>query len=205
MQQNQVGARLIYENHLKDGYQAEKSTQSYLRLERALSTNSTTIAFPVLVNENQLGIFNTERRLNANDKFRISSINMLVAVPASAVDGKFKLYSFPSPEVFLTTTAADAMVLYNSNLSITIERKSYLPAWDTFRHLKIPTTQFTAAVNSPAASIDGAEDGWYPAEPNIILHGNRNNSIEIAMPAAIATVQANSRVILFIRGHLIQP
>jgi hypothetical protein len=49
-----------------------------------------------------------------------------------------------------------------------------------------------------------AEDGFYPAEPNIVLVGSKKNILQLVMPNALATVTANSRVVCIVRGILAQ-
>jgi hypothetical protein len=205
MQQNQVGARMVFDNVKSKTEKNLRTTQSFLRLEQALAVGKTLYQFPVMVNETQLGIYNTEQRLNGNDSFVISSMGIFLAAPTAATDAAYKLYTFPSPEAFTTAlSAAAAMVLYNSRLSVAVNNNKLLPAWDILRHFKVPQTQFTAATNSPATQVDGAEDGWYPVEPNITLLGNLNNVIQIEFPVGLTTLHPLSRIVLIFRGIIVQ-
>jgi hypothetical protein len=205
MQQNQVGARMIYDNVKARGTTGLRTTQSFLRVEQPLAINKTLFQFPVLVNETQLGIFNTETRLNVNDSFVISSLAIFLAAPLSAVDAAFRLFTNAAAEVFTTALSAPAAnVLYNSKFSIAVNNNKLLPSWDILRHQKIGTTQFTAAVNSPSNEFDGAEDAFYPVEPNITLIGNLNNVIQIEFPAGMTTLHPFSRIVIVFRGILIQ-
>ena len=77
-----------------------------------------------------------------------------------------------------------------------------MPNWDLFKHYNAPETQQTQAlgVASPADQVRGSFDGFYPVEPNIVLIGSKNNVIAINLPAGLATVQANSRIVVIARG-----
>lgn len=210
-QVNQMGARLVFANArkalTKAGINATKAklTQSFLRLEQAISTSKTLYQFPILVNETQLGIFNTENRLNLQDSFVIAQLGLFLAVPSSSTDAAYKLVTNPTSEVFTTSGASAAnRVIYNSKLSLTVNNDILIPSWDTLRHLEVPETQFTAATNSPVDQFYGANDGFYPVEPNVTLIGSKNNVLQLELPAAVGTLQANSRIVIVLRGVLAQ-
>lgn len=212
-QVNQMGARLVYANArkalVKAGINATKAklTQSYLRLEQAIVANSTGYTFNILVNQpgSNGTIFNTENRLNLQDSFVIAQMGLFLAVPTSTTDAAYKLVTNPTSEVF-TTTGADVAnrVIYNGQLSLTVNNDILIPSWDVTRHLIIPQTQRTAATNSPVDEFYGSDYGFYPVEPNVTLIGSKNNVLQLQLPAAVATVQANSRIIIILRGVLAQ-
>lgn len=208
---NNISARMIYDNAkaalLANGVDAQKAkcTQSFLRLELALQAGKTSYQFQLLSNQTMQGIFATELRLNMQDSFVVSSLGFFLAVPASATDAAFRLLTRASADKFATAgAAAAAEVLYNSSLSLMVNNDNLLPAWDTLRHKVIPQTQYTAAVNSPVDQNDGATSGFYPVEPNITLVGSKNSVLTLNLPAAVATLEPNSRVIVILRGVLAQ-
>lgn len=211
MQLNSVSERLIYDNARRAmenagvNVKSARLTQSFLRLEQLLVVGRTSYTFPVMFNQNVPQIFNTEQRLNMNDAFVISSLQMFIAKPASATDGAFKKYTYPNLIVF-STGAAAAYTLYNGILTLQVDNVTFMPAWDLERHLYIPETQQTAATASgiPMDEYNASNDGFYPVEPNIVLAGNQNVQIAITLPAGIATVDANARVGLHFRGILAQ-
>lgn len=213
MSVNQMGARLIFKNASaalkRAGLNIAKAklTQSFLRLEQAVVAAKTLYTFPILVNETQLGIFNTENRLNLQDSFVVSQLGFFISVPSGATDATFALQSYPNAIKF-PTGAAGMQTLYNSKISLTVNNDVLLPSWDTLRNLYVPVTQdgiaATGGVNTNIDAFDGSENGFYPVEPNITLIGSKNSSLQLELPAAIATIDANSRITIMLRGVLAQ-
>lgn len=203
---NQAGARLTFQNartaleNAGLNVRFAKLTQSYLRFERIILANTTVYQFPVLVNDNTFGVTNTEKRLQMQDSFVINQLNVLLAVPAALTDAAYRLFNYPAPAVFAANAAAQ-QVLYNAFLTITINNDILLPNWDVYKHFIVPETQ-AAAAPPPTDQIDGGQSGWYPVEPNVTFIGSKNNVVEITLPAAIAAVTVNSRIIVMMRGVL---
>lgn len=203
---NSVAARMVYDNALRALNQAYpgqrfKTTQSFLRLELALSTTKTQYQFQVL-NQTTGSQFNTEQRLNLQDSFVISEMGVFIAGPSSSTDTTFELDTYANTVNY--TNAAAMNAIYNGVLSIAVNNDVIMPAWDLQRHFYRPQTQVTAAANSPLDQKRIAEDGLYPVEPNIVLIGSKNNNITISLQAALSAVDANSRVVLLLRGVLAQ-
>ena len=183
-----------------------KVTQSYLRMEVAAAAGPTQYQFKPLINEGTP--FNTENRLNLQDSFVISEIGLFIGKAASATDSKFIPQTYPNPKVF-PTGAPDLLAMYAGKLSIQVNNDILIPSWDAFRHYLVPQTQgdIAAAVPPPSATVnqqDASSDGFYPCEPNIILVGSKNNQIFLNMAEGFTTLDANTRLILITRGHLIQ-
>lgn len=213
-----IGARLAFEKASKSivdaGFSLAKAvlSQSFLRLETALVTGKTIFNFGVLVNDNQAGSqFNTEFRLNLQDAFYASSLGLFFAVPASASASNFFLYTYPDTTAFATAnTATSLMNWYNGKLSINVNNRQLLTGWDLLRHYQAQRTQtatnadYTASAIAVQNSLDGGNDSFYPVEPGLVLSGSRNNSITVELANGMAAVEANSRAILFMRGHLAQ-
>jgi hypothetical protein len=217
---NTQGARMVYNNAIRSVMKAFglpspsavlknfKLTQSSLRLELPYVIGNNQYNFNVLVNQAQPAINNTEVRLNLQDSFVLSSLGFFSGLPSSAVDNTFKL------DTYLNTTkygAADALamqVIYNSTLQLSVNRNVLIPNWDMWKHWYVPQTQQTV---SPLVAGDddsqyrGAEDGFYPVEPNITLIGSKNTQIGLNINGpGISAIAANSRVILLLRGVLVQ-
>lgn len=220
---NTIAARMVFENakraidqafpvdpskpYREPASQLCKLTQSYLRLEQALATNRSEYNFPVLVNQTQQGIFATEQRLNQQDSFVISEVGIFLGLPAtsSTSDTAFVPDTYPNP--FKYAAAADPMqAIYSGLLKITVNNDVLMTAWDVARHYYAPETQQTAAAGagSPLDQKRVAVDGFYPMEPNIVLIGSKNNQIQIVLPQPPASVAANSRLIIMLRGVLAQ-
>jgi hypothetical protein len=209
---NTVGARLIFANARKALKNAgidptgKKLTQSFLRLERAIVVGTTQYLFPVLNNQSALGIFATEQRMNMQDSFVLSTIGVYTAVPASANDTAFLPLTYPNTLLYATAGAAAATkAIYNGTLQVQVNGNILIPAWDLLKHYVSPITNQTAAVNSPVDQVDFGHDGVYPVEPNITVRGDKNTQISVNLPGTgVATIQANSRIIIVMRGVLAQ-
>lgn len=211
---NGITARLAYDK-AKEAVRAAGYTlntavlaQSYLRSEVVLSTTQTLYQFPILVNDNSAGaITNTSQLLNLQDAFYVSELALFFAAPSSATDTTFQLCTYPNTTQF-TAGSADALYsFYNGSMSITINNRQIMPSWDLYRHYNVPQQQQVADADYTGSGINyydqqsGASSGFVPVEPGIVLVGSKQNVIQIALPASLAAVQANSRAILIFRGH----
>lgn len=212
---NNVNARLVFDNARKALFNAFKGvpnlnidsfklTQSFLRLEQPTVVGQTLYSFPILVNQSNPLIFNTEQRLNLQDSFVISDLGFYQALPSSSTDATYKLLTYVSP--FLFVNDAQHEIFYNGKISITVNNNVILPAWDTVRHRLAPQTQQTAALaaGSPMDEFDGKTYSMYPVEPNITLVGSKNYVVNLQLPAGPTAVDANSRVVILLRGILAQ-
>lgn len=213
---NSIAARMVFDNAKaaiqrafpdKPGILNQvKLTQGSLRFAQAMTVGTTLYQFPILVNETQLGIFNTEKRLNQQDSFVISELGVFVSVPASGTSAAYRLQTYPNQVLFTAANANALKALYNGNLSLTINNDILIPNWDLMRHLVIPRTQQTDALGaaSPDDNINGKEDGFYPVEPNVVLIGSKNNVLNIQLPVGLTAIAANSRIEIIVRGVLAQ-
>jgi hypothetical protein len=214
-----VGTRLAYEKAKQAlanaGFNPNQVvlSQSYLRLEVALSTSITNYQFPVLVNDvssSNTTSFATEQRLNLQDSFVISSLGFFVAAPSSSTAVDFQLATYPNPYIFSTTNAASSLFnWYNSSLTLTVNNRQIVPAYDLYRHYSVPQQQggnsyTTAQTQAFRDQQDGGESAFYPIEPAWVLVGSKQNTLQVQLPSAMAAIQANSRAILVLRGHLAQ-
>ena len=211
----QHGARLVFDNAKSLVANAGLSvgqavlSQSYLRSEVAMSTSITSYTIPIQVNS--LGAstnFPTNNLLNLQDAFVVSSIGIFTAIPAAATTTAFPLYTYPNATAYSTVGAATALYnLYNGKMSVTVNNRQIVPAWDLYRHLNVPQTQQGAAATaSTIDQNDGSEFGYYPCEPNVVLVGSKNNVVTLDLPAAIGTLQAGTapRIVVILRGILAQ-
>lgn len=212
--QNNINEREVFGNAVNalqnaffdtPGFDARnyKLTQSYLRVEQPIAVGVTQYRFPVLVTESNPQIFNTEKRLNLQDSFVVASVGIFLAAPSSATAANFLPMTYPNPLVFTAATAADANTLYNGSLEIKVNNNVLVPDWDIYRHYNRPETQAVAAPPAQADENSGI-DGFYPMEPNIVFVGAKNTKLTINLPAGIATIIANSRIVMMFRGILAQ-
>ena len=209
----QIGARLVFENAKKfaaeQDYNVSQAvcTQSFVRSEVALSTTQANYRIPVLANDTQATVFNTESRLALQDVMVINEIGIFLAAPSSATDATYLLYSNANATVF-TTHAGAASTLWNSSFNVSVNNQVVIPNWDVYRHYYVPFDQngvgVTAQTVFPKDSQDGSASGFYPTEPNFILNGAANIQAFITLPAAMATVAASSRIVVIWRGIKLQ-
>lgn len=207
--QTQAGSRLVFKNAQEALIKANINprnailSQSYLRFENFLSTTKTSYDFGVLNNQTISGQAQaaTEQRLNLQDAFYVSEIMVYIAKASSATDSGFKLNTYPSTQVF-TTGASSLFTLYNGVLSLTVNNRQIVPNSDITKFLQVPQTQATAATNSPIDQFDGAYGSV--VEPNLVLIGQKNSLFNITIPSAFATLDANTKVIILVRGVLAQ-
>ena len=215
-----VGTRLAFEKAKQAinnaGFSLGQAvlSQSYLRLEVALSTSITTYQFPVLTNDvssSNTTSFNTEQRLNLQDAFVCSSLGFFVAVPSSTTSNSFVLYTYANPYAFSASgTGGSINNWYNSSLSLTVNNRQIVPAYDLFRHRYVPQQQQASDAyytNSGVDFIDqqdGSADGFYPIEPAWVLVGSKQNQLQVQLNQAMTAVETNSRAIIIMRGHLAQ-
>ncbi len=188
-----------------DAVAAFRLSQSVLRLEQPTTATSTVYNFPVLTNiQNQAQAFNTEVRLNIQDSFVPTHVGFFLALPSSTSDTTFKLMTYANP--FILTNATQMQAYYNGTMSIMINNVQYTQKWDLWRHWVTNQTQQTAALGagSPEDQFAGSDDGFYPMQPFILLIGSQNIQLNINLPIAPTAVDANSRLVVMLRGILAQ-
>jgi len=212
---NQVSARLTFENARSfvqsQGYDVSQAvlTQSYVRSEVAISASVTNYRLPIVITDNSSTIFNTMRPVNLQDVHVVSSLFIGLAAPSSSTDAAFPVCSYPSIGAGFSAAEADAaLTLYNGFLSIQVNNQNVLPAYDILRSYYVPQTQgavgITAQTVFPVDQWDASDNGFYPIEPNLLLNGGANIVASVVLPAAIATVKANSRIVAIFRTILCQ-
>jgi len=216
---SQINARLVYRNAVQKMRQAGVNpqtailSQSYLRLELVASASKTSYQFGVLVNDAPAGATRrpTENRLNLQDAFYTSSVQMFTSKTSSTTTTNFALNSYPNPRI-LGATATDTTGLYNlynGQLSLTVNNRVITPSWDLYRHLSIPQTQQTGATPTSATTttydqFEGLSSGSCACEPNWVLIGSKNNNLSLNLPSAISTVTDTTLIVMILRGVLAQ-
>lgn len=214
-----VGSRLAFEKAKeainKAGFSLGQAvlSQSYLRLEVALSTTNTLYQFPILVNDTTTGAaqFNTENRLQLQDAFYASQMGLFFCVPGSSTATNFQLCTYPNSSIFsASNTATSLFNWYNGTMSLTVNNRQILPSYDLYRHYNVPQQQQAADADYTSSGIDyrdeqsGAESGFYPVEPGIVFVGSKQNVLQVQLKTAMAAVESNSRAVIIFRGHLAQ-
>lgn len=192
-----------------DPITAFKLTQSTIRVEQLLLNNSTQYNFAVLnnINNGNNQSFNTEIRLNQQDTFVPTEIFIGVGLPSGTTDTTWKPLTYENPALFTAAASDSLLTLWNGGMmQITVNKDVKTVNWDLMRHYYAPQTQQTGPVGlgSPTNQVCGADDGWYPMEPYVLLIGSQGIQIQINLPVALGTVDANSRLVLMMRGVLAQ-
>lgn len=220
---SQLNQRLVFRNAVKSMVKAGVDprtailSQSYLRLERTVSTSVASYQFGVLINDTPQGstIQQTEQRLNLQDSFFVSSVSMFVGLQSSSDTAtNFPLYPYPNPHVFsgaIGTSSSTSKALwnaYNGYLSLTVNNRTITPSWDTFRHYDARTTQQNATLTATAGTVDemsGSNSSSYSVEPNWVLIGSKNNVLNLTMPGAVNYIESGTtKIVLILRGVLAQ-
>lgn len=176
-----------------------KLTPSIIRLEQPIVAGQTLYTFPIL--ENAPLFSNTEVRLKLQDSAVVYSMAMFTAAPSSPTATNFTLDTYPNTQKYPTGFSA-MNSLYNGNMWITVNNDQMITQWDLWRHYNANQTQQTAAAGagSPLDQNRGSFDAFYPMEPNIVFIGQKSNVIQLILPSGgVATVDANSRIVLFFR------
>ena len=170
----------------------------------------------------------TENLLELNDQFVISHLRValryidpaVTGVPTATEQLIAQQYLFADPSVF-TSTSANAKAIYNGNLSFTIDRRQFLPAFPMNAFYRVPTAQSTnlttgGTTGTPLATytgniggVNGYDNGlfgFYVSEPTLI---DGRQTIDIALnlgaSVSIATIGTDPMVYatLECRGYLV--
>jgi len=208
------------------GIPYENLSQSYLRAETQLS-NLSVYAFNLQKAQVATPIV-TEQLLELNDQFVISHLRVslryidpaVTGVPTATEQLIAQQYLFADPSVF-TSTSANAKAIYNGNLSFTIDRRQFLPAFAMNAFYRVPTAQSTnlttaGTTGTPAATytgnvggVNGYDNGlfgFYVSEPTLI-DGRQTIDINLNLGASvsIATIGTDPMVYatLEVRGYLV--
>lgn len=203
---------------IKNAYPGENvvHTQSYLRLEAALATQ-TNINFNVLQNVGNANV--TERRLAITDVFTITGISMMIykaGAAAAATQAEIAvsvLRTWPNAQVFTGVgEASNLMAFYNSFLTIKVDSRVYLNAMDLMRFYRVGTSQQnvgSSAVSNVAVQRDEFTEtnyGFAKMAPTISLSGAGNNEISVQLPSSINLAGTSSQnfAVCYLRGILSQ-
>jgi hypothetical protein len=187
-----------------------KLTQSDLRLEQPVTANNNSYLFPVLSNIPSTNVaggqFNTEVRLNMQDIFLPQYMGFFLANPSSATDCTFNMFTYVNNIAF-PASPAQMQCFYNGAINISVNNTQYIKNWMTRRSYIAPQTQQTGPFGAGSQGYDmqdGGVDGFYPFQPYVLISGNSNMQITVNLPIAPTTVDANSRLVIVLRGILAQ-
>jgi hypothetical protein len=205
------------------GIPYENLSQSYLRAETQLSSLS---QYKFYLQRGQVANpLVTENLLELNDQFVITQFRISLrwidpsttGAPTATEQLTAQQYLYADPQVFTSTSAA-AAAIYGGNLSFTIDRKEFLPAFPVNAFYRVPATQTNAnllatggATNTFGSNIgrnsyENGLFGFYVSEPTLI-DGRQTIDISLNLGAgvSIATVGTDPMVYATFetRGYLV--
>jgi hypothetical protein len=205
------------------GIPYENLSQSYLRAETQLSSLS---QYKFYLQRGQVAApLVTENLLELNDQFVITQFRVSLryidptttGVPTATEQLTAQQYLYADPQVFTSTSAA-AAAIYGGNLSFTIDRKEFLPAFPVNAFYRVPATQTNANLlatggatstygsNIGRNSYENGLFGFYVSEPTLI-DGRQTIDISLNLGAgvSIATVGTDPMVYATFetRGYLV--
>jgi hypothetical protein len=203
------------------GINYENLSQSYLRAETALTGLS---QYSFYLQRGQVAApLVTEQLLELNDQFvitqfRISLRRIASATPSTTQQLSAQQYMYADPIAF-TGNSANAAAIYGGNLSFTVDRKQFLPAFPINAFYRVPATQTNASLAtfgtsvSPAATFTGNTGvnsyenglfGFYVSEPTLI-DGRQTLDIQLNLGAAvnITTESVTTYATFETRGYLV--
>jgi hypothetical protein len=200
------------------GIPYQNLSQSYLRAETSLTNLS---SYQFYLQRGQVASpLVTENLLDLNDQFVITQLRLSLRIigsstPTATQQLTAQQYLYADPNAF-TGNAANAAAIYGGNLSFTIDRQQFLPAFPVNSFYRVPATQSKAYTQGTAASPNYASTntgvnsyenglfGFYVSEPTLI-DGRQTIDISLNLGAAIDTVVASTTIYatLETRGYLV--
>ena len=206
----------------KLGIPYENLSQSYLRAETALTTNSV-INFNLQKNAVSTPLV-TENLLELNDQFVITHLFVGLKqigsdTPTATQQLAAQVFTYADPTVFTGTNAVNAGCIYNGYLNFVINRRVFLPSFPMRAFLRVPTTQTGAflktagTTGTPAATFTGNTGvngydnglfGFYASEPTLI-DGRMTLNVGINLNSAVAFDDSSNTIygVLECRGYLV--
>lgn len=178
-------------------------TASYLRLEANINSSLSQISFNV--NQNVGGTPNdTEVRLKQTDMFTITSVGVFIFKTAGGTQAQIAaahLYANPNPLVFTGGSGSEADNLnsiYNSRLTLSVDRKQFVPAFPVISCYRVATSQKgvgSTATNNQAVQFDGWEGpnyGMADWDPELTISGAGQTDVAINLPNSVSLAGSSS-------------
>ena len=202
-----IGNSAAYENFVGKLMAAGKTgivaTQHTLQLEVNLTTVDTVYDFRLT--DDAGGKLKSERRLNQNDVFMVTGLQVLFCKRADDNDVKGRYCTYPNATLF-PNSKGDLEAVYNGVLKMTVDNKVYVPGYDLLQHRSVPRSQDMDLPDVIQDSLDLSRDGIIGIYPTITLQGNKTSQIQAVLPSALASVEAGvkTRLVLRLHGFLAQ-
>lgn len=193
-----------------------KMSQSYLRVESILATNSQVIFDPT-VTGNKSNIA-SQKLLEQNDQFIVTHISFglkKTTADTAAAHAVAILHTFVNRTVF-DGSAGDAnlQAIYNGYLEIVYNDTIQVPSLDMRSFERVPVSQqgtTSAAITGPTtytigrSGFDNGLYGYYPIDPFIIA-GDQKSRFTINLPTSVALTESSefNVAVLLLKGYLLQ-
>jgi len=175
--------------------------RSALRLEQVLSASRNKYSFDLY--ENSASDRPLERKLNRNNLFIIDHIALLLSKydPVALDYGNYRLHTFPDPNYFSGLSGGvneweSLWPIYNGLATITTKPVERLIDFATSNLLYVPEKQ-TLLITGDQLNDEPAmfgpthqQRGFFSLQPNIILDGQENNTIELTLGSGQTTLIA---------------
>lgn len=187
-------------------------SQSYLRAETQLTSLS---SYNFVIQKNNVASpIVTEQLLNLNDQFVICSFSLglkfiAADTPTTLQQLNAQVYTYVDTNTF-TGNSANAAGVFNSALSMTIDRRVFLPAFPCRAFLRVPGTQtaanayFSGSGQKLTNEYPNGQYGFYPSEPTLV-DGRQTINITLDLENASAIDDSSMYIsaVLEFRGYLV--
>lgn len=187
-------------------------SQSYLRAETQLTSLS---SYNFVIQKNNVASpIVTEQLLNLNDQFVICSFSLglkfiAADTPSTLQQLNAQVYTYVDTNTF-TGNSANAAGVFNSALSMTIDRRVFLPAFPCRAFLRVPGTQtaanayFSGSGQKLTNEYPNGQYGFYPSEPTLV-DGRQTINITLDLENASAIDDSSMYIsaVLEFRGYLV--
>lgn len=181
-------------------------SQAYLRAETALGSLS---SYEFELQKNNVSSPNvTERLLNLNDEFVITHMTIaLKATPSTETDAEHLAAVLTNYAETNNGAISNGEAIYNSSLSMTIDRKEFLPNYDARFFRRVPDTQVSDLTS--VVTENGVPNGLYgfaPFEP-VKIDGRQTIDTQLDLGSAVTiagpTSFTSAFACLIVRGYLV--
>jgi hypothetical protein len=181
-------------------------SQAYLRAETLLGGLS---SYSFELQRNNVANPNvTERLLNLNDEFVISHMTVaLKSVANTETDTDHLIATLSNYAYTQNGVIVNGEAIYNSSLSMIIDRKEFLPNYDVRFFRRVPDTQEASltGTNTGENAVTNGLFGFAPFEP-VKIDGRQTINTTIDLGAAVTITPPASHVAyacLIVRGYLV--
>lgn len=197
----------------KLGVPYENLSQSYLRAETQLTTTS---IIPFQLQRGQVASpIVTEQLLELNDQFVITHIgfglkNIASDTPTTQQHLNAEIFTYCDTNKFTGANGVNVAGIYNTNLSMTINRKDFIPAMPMRSFLRVPDIQSTTNADYTGSGIkqtNGFANGLYSFYPTevVLIDGRQTLDIQINLNSSVTFDDASFSyyAVLEFRGYLV--